>query len=57
MTQIQGTKLNQSVAIGPSGMVSVPKLVMSVLLIPGTDSGDDGQVRQAHVYSQIIRRR
>lgn len=56
--QAEVTKLTQTVAIGPdSDEASVSKLSMTVLLVPGSDSGDDGMVRQARVYSQIIRRR
>lgn len=53
--QIEATKLNQLVVIGPDeNQSSVTKLVMHVLLIPG--EGVDTSNKQGHVYSQIIRR-
>lgn len=58
MTQIQTTKLTLGVLVGSDDdEAAVGKLNMYVLLVPGSDSGDDGRVRQARVYSQIIRRR
>jgi hypothetical protein len=56
MSQIEVTKLTQFNVIGPpAGNISVPKLTMYVLLTPG-DGGGEAPARQAHVYSQKIRR-
>jgi hypothetical protein len=54
--QVEATKLNQLVGIGPSAnAVAVPKLAMFVLLEPGSDAGDTSN-KQGHVYSRIVRR-
>ena len=54
--QVEVTKLNQSAVIGPTAdSISVPKLMMYVLLVPG--EGDDTSNRQGHVHTQIITRR
>jgi hypothetical protein len=54
--QVEATKLNQLVGIGPTaGAVAVPKLAMFVLLEPGSDAGDTSN-KQGHVYSRIVRR-
>ncbi len=56
MSQIEITKITQFNVIGPpADNIAVSKLTMFVLLQPG-DGGDDGATRQAHVYSQKIRR-
>lgn len=56
MSQVEVTKLNQHVAIGPpADTIAVPKLVMYVLMIPG--DSEDTSNRQGHVHTQIFRRR
>jgi hypothetical protein len=56
MSQIEVGKLTQFNVIGPpAGSISVTKLVMYALLVPG-DGGGEAPNRQAHVYSQKIRR-
>jgi hypothetical protein len=56
MSQIEVTKLTQFNVIGPpADHIAVPKLTMYVLLTPG-DGGGEAPARQAHVYSQKIRR-
>jgi hypothetical protein len=55
--QVEVTKLNQLVAIGPlTDNIAVSKLVMYVLLEPG-DGGEEVSTRQGHVHAQIVRRR
>lgn len=55
MSRAEVSKLVEYVAIGPpDATASVPKLVMYVLLEPGAS---DDSPRQAHVFSQKIRRR
>lgn len=54
--QLEVAKANQYVAIGPpADSISVSKLTMYVLLIPG-DGIETPPPRQAHVYSQKVRR-
>lgn len=54
--RIEVSKLTEHVVLGPpSDVIAVSKLVMHVILYPGTDSGVEPS-RQAHVYSQKIRR-
>lgn len=53
MSQIEVGKLTGWAAIGPSGEVSVGKLVMYALLVPG-ESGPDTSNKQGHVYVQIV---
>jgi hypothetical protein len=56
MSQIEVTKVTQFNVVGPpADNISVSKVVMYLLLQPG-DSGSDIPQRQAHVYSQKIRR-
>lgn len=54
MSQVEVSKLNELLAIGPdSDEAAVAKLSMLVLLTPGDDGGEL-PTRQAHVYAQII---
>lgn len=54
--QVEVPKLTQTVTIGPTAAQAVvSKLVVYVLLEPGSDSGDTSN-RQGHVHTQIIRR-
>jgi hypothetical protein len=55
MTQIQVGKLAQFNVIGPpAGNISVTKLAMFALLVPGDDGSVVAASRQAHVYAQKI---
>ncbi len=55
MSQAEAPKVVMNVATGiPPAQIGVSKIVMYVLLVPG-DSGD-APPRQAHTYTQIIRR-
>jgi hypothetical protein len=55
MSQIEVTKLTQFNVIGPpADNIAVSKLTMFLLLTPG--DGGEASPRQAHVYSQKIRR-
>lgn len=54
--QIELTKLNQFAGIGvPAAQASVAKLVMFVLLEPGSSEADTSN-KQGHVHTQLIRR-
>lgn len=54
--QIEVSKLPAFVALGPpEDHIAVSKLVMFVLLVPG-DGIETPPPRQAHVYSQKVRR-
>jgi hypothetical protein len=56
VSQIEVAKVVQHTLIGPpDDNISVAKVVMYVWAEPG-DSGSDLPARQAHVYSQKIRR-
>lgn len=56
MSQIETTKLVQYVALGaPEDNISVSKLVMYAVLVPG-EGGTDDTPRQGHVHTQILRR-
>lgn len=53
--RIESSKLTQFVALGqPAEVISIPKLVMYVLLTPGSDGSV--AATQAHVYAQKIGR-
>ncbi len=57
MSQIEVGKLTQFNIIGPpADNIAVSKLVMFALLVPGDDGSSEAPARQAHVYSQKIRR-
>lgn len=57
MSQIEVGKLTQFNVIGPpAGNISVAKLVMYALLVPGDDGSGEATTRQAHVYAQKITR-
>ncbi len=54
--QVEVPKLNQFAAIGvPVDNLAVSKLVVFVLLTPGSGEGDTSN-KQGHVHTQIIRR-
>lgn len=54
--QVEIPKLTMEAAIGPTDAeIVIPKLVMFVLLQPGSDAGDTSN-KQGHVHTQIIRR-
>lgn len=57
MSQIEVAKLTQFNVLGPpTDNITVSKLTMFVLLIPGEGSSSDSGGRQAHVYAQKIGR-
>ena len=57
MSQIEVTKISEYVAFGPpADSISVPKLSMYILLVPGDDGSVETSNRQGHVYAQKLAR-
>ena len=56
MSQVEVPKLVESVLVGPpAGEAGVAKLVMYVLLVPGSDGGEDDP-GQNQIFSNVVRR-
>jgi len=53
--RIEVSKSTATVALGIADNIHVSKVVAYLLLVPGTEDGEPPE-RQAHVFSQILRR-
>lgn len=53
--RIEVSKATATVALGIADTAQISKIVAYLLLVPGTEDGEPPE-RQAHVFSQILRR-
>lgn len=57
MSRIESSKITEFVTLGPpADSIAVPKMTMFLILVPGDDGSVEVAARQAHVYTQKIRR-